>query len=135
RCGPATCSSRSARPKRTRRSLPLSFPAQVGRDRDDARHTIDEAQQQLRARLRLDVPAERAVAPADGDRDAARLYPQRPPHDVLADLPLDLSYAVGFAVGPPAATLVLGASPGALWPLAGAVVLAAGAAGLALERR
>lgn len=45
------------------------------------------------------------------------------------------SYAVGFAVGPPAAALVLGASPTGLWLGAGAVVLAAGAAGLALERR
>jgi MFS family permease len=47
---------------------------------------------------------------------------------------LTSSYAVGFAAGPPAATLVLGVSPRGLWLLAAAAVLAAGAAGLVLER-
>ena len=47
---------------------------------------------------------------------------------------LTSSYAIGFAVGPPLAAVVLAWSPTALWPLAGAVLLAAGVAGLVLER-
>jgi MFS family permease len=45
------------------------------------------------------------------------------------------SYAVGFAVGPPVAALLLSASPNALWLLAAVTVLVAGGAGLALDRR
>jgi MFS family permease len=48
---------------------------------------------------------------------------------------LTSSYAVGFAIGPPAAASILAVSPRGLWLAAAAVVLAAGAAGLALERR
>ena len=45
------------------------------------------------------------------------------------------SYAVGFTVGPALGGLLLDASPAALWGLAAAACLAAGAASLALERR
>jgi MFS family permease len=45
------------------------------------------------------------------------------------------SYAVGFAIGPPVAALLLSVSPNGLWILAAGTVLVAGAAGLALDRR
>jgi MFS family permease len=45
------------------------------------------------------------------------------------------SFAIGFTVGPAAAGVVLGLSPSALFPLAAAACLAAGAGALALERR
>jgi MFS family permease len=44
------------------------------------------------------------------------------------------SYAVGMTVGPVAIGFLLGRAPGALWPLAVAVMVLAGAAALALER-
>lgn len=46
-----------------------------------------------------------------------------------------LSWEIGFAIGPAVGGAVLHAKPDALWPLAGAVCLAAGACALALERR
>jgi len=45
------------------------------------------------------------------------------------------SYALGFTLGPAAAGLLLGAAPLVLWPCAALVCLAAGAAGLLVERR
>jgi predicted MFS family arabinose efflux permease len=46
-----------------------------------------------------------------------------------------VSWELGFVVGPAAGGFVLAASPRALWPLAAAVCLAAGAGALLLERR
>jgi predicted MFS family arabinose efflux permease len=44
------------------------------------------------------------------------------------------SWQVGFVIGPAVGGIVLDAAPLALWPLAAAVCLAAGAGSLALER-
>jgi hypothetical protein len=45
-----------------------------------------------------------------------------------------ISWDVGFIIGPAFGGFVLGAEPLALWPLAAAVCLLAGAGSLALER-
>jgi MFS family permease len=46
-----------------------------------------------------------------------------------------LSWEIGFVIGPGAAGFILAAAPHALWPIAGAICLAAGCGALLLERR